>query len=278
MARNFFTFADKSVKQFVNGEFEYTNRRYNGDARIEFKRVGRPPKKRIRRKPPERTMTTYQQGLVKCLKGFTWSYFGTGTFDGRKKTPLGLYDNHILKPLLGDFKAPSNRSSTQELCKYWNSRNILESWTSEYEALATKGDYDFTEWKPTETTIHLMMSSIMSILAQRSSKNWKLFYCIEEHKSGKLHTHFLLGSDRAQKGDIAKFSKMWRWMRGGYVRIDPVLSKAKSIDYVVKYITKDLRDWDFLKSESVLKKQTIAQNVKDMEIMKLASYSFLTRL
>jgi len=259
MARNFYTFAEKQEKQFLAGEYAYTSRTYKGEGRVELKAMGRPLKNRLRRKPPIRKLDTYENALRKCLNQFSWTYFGTGTFDKRKKSPLALYDNFVI---IQDWKerdqgkfydrVPDHKSTYKDYAHYTYSRHLCVDWEP-------------TTWEPTATTIHLMMNSLMRILSKKSLKNWKCFYAIEEHKSGSLHVHFLIGNDKAQKGDIELVSKLWRWMRGGYIRIDPILKQLGSIDYVMKYITKDLIDWDFLKSESYAKEVSSFKNINSIE-------------
>lgn len=182
-------------------------------------RPGRPREKRcINRQPIKPKYNNYLTGLEKMVKGTTWSAFVTATFDRRFKTPYSIYEHQVLKK---DYL------------------NYLPD------------DWEPSEWEPTKETCWKMMDALASSLQTWSHKRWKIFYVIEEHKDGTPHIHFLLGNSRWGRGDIKLVSEIWRFLRGGYIKIDEFADKkknsAKAIEYQFKYLTKQsVNDWDYL--------------------------------
>lgn len=209
--RNYFTFAEKAEKGLLEFDEGTTN-----DLPV---RPGRPKEKRsIRRSSKKPQYNDYLSGLEKMVKDRTWSAFVTATFDRRYKTPYSIYEHKVLK---------------KDYLQYLDD------------------DWEPTEWEPTKDTCWRMMVALASSLQTWSHKRWRIFYVIEEHKDGTPHIHFLLGNSRWGHGDIKKVSEIWRFLRGGYIKIDEFTNKKqstqKAIEYQFKYLTKQsIYDWDYL--------------------------------
>jgi hypothetical protein len=214
--RNFFVFADRE---------EGKRPKFAESTEVDLPlRPGRPKVKRpIGRKVLKSKRTKYLAGLEKMVKTKRWSAFATATFDRRFKTPYSIYEHKVLK---------------KDYLKY------------------LPYDWEPTEWEPTKETVGLMMRALVSSLMTFSHKRWDIFYVIEEHKDGTPHIHMLLGNSKWGKGDIKKISEIWRYLRGGYIKIDEFKDKKegaqKSIDYAFKYLTKQNKnDWDYLLTRPV---------------------------
>lgn len=182
-------------------------------------RPGRPKVYRpLKRKVSKGKNTKYLEGLEKMVKKKRWSAFATATFDRRFKTPYSIYEHKVLK---------------KDYLKY------------------LPYDWEPTEWEPTKETVGLMMRALVSSLMTFSHKRWDIFYVIEEHKDGTPHIHMLLGNSKWGHGDIKKISEIWRYLRGGYIKIDEFKDKKEgaqnSINYAFKYLTKQNKnDWDYM--------------------------------
>jgi len=201
-------------------------------------KVGRPLKYRpIRRKSTSgraKRKEDYTDALGKMLKGSKWSALCTATFDRRFKSPYSIYENKILK---------------EEFLKY-----MPEGWEP-------------GEWEPTKETCYYMMEALVSSLMTYSHKRWKIFYVIEEHKDGTPHIHFMCGNSRWSKDDVYLLSRLWRYMRGGYIKIDEIRAdNKKAIDYCLKYVQKDLtyEDWNIYYTEP---EQFRIKNFRNTHIM-----------
>ena len=181
---------------------------------IKPKTVGRPKKYRKAYKSSESEL--FERELRKWLKTFKWKYFVTATFDRRIKTPLAIYDHQVM----GEY--------SDHLPEWWEP----------------------TTWEPSIATALQMMEATRQTLERKCWKRWKMFFVVELHKDGTPHIHALMGNDRAGNGDVEKLSKIWRWLRGGYIRVDEMKEQKESIDYVLKYVTKESVSWDFLTTQT----------------------------
>jgi len=164
----------------------------------------------------------YLHALQKMLKRFKWQYFVTATFDRRIKTPMSIYENQVTNLTFKDY--------------------LPDGW----EPLT---------WTPSVATAVQMMEAFRSILERQGYKRWRIFYVVEEHKDGTPHVHFICGHDRVKStsrdfDDKTRLSQAWRFLRGGYIRVDELKESQKSIDYCLKYVTKDALTWDFLKTDT----------------------------
>jgi hypothetical protein len=164
----------------------------------------------------------YYKDLERFVKSKRWHAFATFTFERRYKTAKMIYDHKVLKDFIPEVDKPF---------------------------------YEFPVWEPTLKNVQLYMYYLEKLLQEYSHKKWQLFWVIEEHKDGTPHVHAMVKNSRWGKGDIALLSNLWRFMRGGYVRIDEFKLKkgkdvTKSVNYVFKYVTKDKgNNWDWLYSE-----------------------------
>lgn len=176
-----------------------------------------------------RQLPEYDKELSKFLKSFKWKWFGTATFDRRIKTPLNIYDHNVV---MGEY-----------------SKYLPEGWEP-------------STWEPSVETTIQMMEAFMMTLEKKSYKRFKMFYAIEEHKDGTPHVHFIIGNDRSGGRDVELMSRIWRWLRGGYIRIDEIKGGNTHIDYVMKYVTKEMNSWDFLTTKTNwLRYKNIPKNV-----------------
>lgn len=167
-------------------------------------------------------MKDYYKDLERFVKKSNWSAFGTMTFERRYKTPKMIYDHKVLKDFIPDVDKPF---------------------------------YEFPTWEPTEDSVKRYMFYLEKLLTQYSWKKWTIFWVIENHKDGTPHVHCMIKNSRWGKGDIALLSNLWRFLRGGYIKIDEFQKKkgtpvTKSINYCFKYVTKDNRNcWDWLRTD-----------------------------
>lgn len=195
---------------------------------------GRPKKYRKAYKKQTRKLNEFEAELQKWLKSFKWTFFGTATFDRRIKTPLSIYEHQVV---MGEY-----------------SKYLPEGWEP-------------TTWEPSVATACQMMEAVRHTLERKSWKRWKLFYVVEEHKDGTPHIHFIAGTDRSGGRDVEQFSKIWRWLRGGYIRIDQIDKADKAIDYCLKYVTKDAISWDFLTTKtSWIRYKNVPKNHLDFAV------------
>lgn len=214
-SRNYFTFAEKA---------ENMSYCFDEGTSIDLpKRAGRPKEKRkIKRKVRKsQRRNDYLTGLERMVKGKSWRAFCTATFDRRYKSPYSIYEHKVLK---------------KEYLRY------------------LPYDWEPSEWEPTKETCYKMMEALSSALMTYSHKKWRIFYVIEEHKDGTPHIHFLLGNSRWSYGDVKIVSDIWRYLRGGYIKIDEFKDRkegtGKAIEYQFKYLTKQNQfDWDYLYTE-----------------------------
>lgn len=171
----------------------------------------------------------YLHELQKMLKRFKWQYFVTATFDRRIKTPMSIYENEVLNLRYKDY--------------------LPDGW----EPLT---------WTPSVATAVQMMEAFRLILENQQYKRWRIFYVVEEHKDGTPHVHFICGHDRVKStnkefNDKTRLSQAWRFLRGGYIRVDELKESQKSIEYCLKYVTKDALTWDFLKTDTLWRRYKI---------------------
>jgi hypothetical protein len=181
----------------------------------------------------------YVEALRKMLKRFKWMYFVTATFDRRIKTPLSIFENEVLK--------------------------------NEYAKHLPQGWEPLT-WTPSVATACQMMEAVRTTLERESHKRWRIFYVVEEHKDGTPHVHFICGHDRVKniKGrnnnDKTRLSQIWRFLRGGYIRVDDMDDSDKSLNYCLKYVTKDALTWDFLRTDSFwMRHKVVPKNIVGIE-------------
>jgi hypothetical protein len=183
-------------------------------------KVGRPKKYRpAKRKSKKGSESEYTAELRKFMKRYKWSALCTATFDRRNKTPMSIYEHQVLM---------------KEYLPYLDV------------------DWEPTTWEPTMETAYYMMKALQSSLMQFSHKKWKIFYVIEEHKDGTPHIHFMVGNSRWHNDDVYLISRIWRYLRGGFIKVDLIKSdNLKAIDYCLKYVEKDLAldRWDILFTE-----------------------------
>ena len=166
-SKNYFSYAEKAEEMAYSGEWV-------GDVPTKVG-PGRPKEKRpIKRKAKQSKRSDYLNALTKMVKKRKWSAFCTATFDRRFKTPYSIYEHKVLK--------------------------------EEYLCYLEDQNWEPTQWEPTIETCHRMMEALNSALTTYSHKKWRIFYVIEEHKSGVPHIHFLLGNSRWGRGDIKKVS------------------------------------------------------------------------
>jgi hypothetical protein len=186
---------------------------------------GRPKKYRKAFKSgkvPKDPNAIYLHELQKMLKRFKWQYFVTATFDRRIKTPMSIYENVVTNITFKDY--------------------LPDGW----EPLT---------WTPSVATAVQMMEAFRTLLEKQGYKRWRIFYVVEEHKDGTPHVHFLCGHDRVKStskefNDKTRLGQAWRFLRGGYIRVEELKESQKSIDYCLKYVTKDALSWDFLKTDT----------------------------
>ena len=208
--------------------FSLEDRVTRGTPEPNIRKRGRPKKYRKAYKSgkgvkldPE---TEYVEALRKMLKRFKWMYFVTATFDRRMKTPLSIFENQVLKDEYARWLPP------------------------EWEPLT---------WTPSVATACQMMEAVRMTLERESYKRWRIFYVVEEHKDGTPHVHFICGHDRVKNingrnnNDKTRISQIWRFLRGGYIKIEDMGEGDKALDYCLKYVTKDALTWDFLKTDSM---------------------------
>jgi hypothetical protein len=176
-------------------------------------------------------LPSYKRDLEKWLKTFKWRWFGTATFDRRIKTPLSIYEHNVV---MGEY-----------------SKYLPDGWEP-------------STWEPSVTTAIQMMEALRHTLEKKSWKRWKLFYVVEEHKDGTPHIHFMMGNDRSGGRDVEVVSRIWRWLRGGYIRLDDIQKSDKAIEYCLKYVTKEAISWDFLTTNTNwLRYKNVPKNVME---------------
>jgi len=213
-------------------DFEVHYRRFSLEDRVTrgtpeptIVKRGRPNKYRKAFKSgqaPRDPAAIYLHELQKMLKRFKWQYFVTATFDRRIKTPMSIYENEVISKSFKDY--------------------LPDGW----EPLT---------WTPSVATAVQMMEAFRLILENQAYKRWRIFYVVEEHKDGTPHVHFICGHDRVKStnrefNDKTRLSQAWRFLRGGYIRVDELKESQKSIEYCLKYVTKDALTWDFLKTDT----------------------------
>ena len=213
-------------------DFEVHFRRFSLEDRVTrgtphptINQRGRPRKYRKAFKSgraPRDPAAIYLHELQKMLKRFKWQYFVTATFDRRIKTPMSIYENEVLALSYKDY--------------------LPDGW----EPLT---------WTPSVATAVQMMEAFRLILENQAYKRWRIFYVVEEHRDGTPHVHFICGHDRVKStnkefNDKTRLSQAWRFLRGGYIRVDELKESQKSIEYCLKYVTKDALTWDFLKTDT----------------------------
>ena len=219
--------------------FDVHLRRVNNEDRItrseadEFRKDQRGPgrPKKYRKMYRSGAEAQFEVELQRWLKTFKWRWFGTATFDRRIKTPLSIYEHNVV---MGEY-----------------SNYLPDGWEP-------------TTWEPSVATAIQMMEAVRHTLEKKSWKRWKLFYVIEEHKDGTPHIHFMMGNDRSGGRDVEVVSRIWRWLRGGYIRLDDIVQSDKAIEYCLKYVTKEAISWDFLTTNTNwLRYKNVPKNVME---------------